>query len=489
MGQDVGVAMDYSIGIDVGSSSVKATILTKDGTALDVRSAAYSTSHPHPGWAEQDPDDWWEAVGEVLGDLLSQVPEAHAGNTVLGLTGQMHTSVLRGADGSLLRPAIMWSDQRASAEVEELNARRPDLPGITGNDLVPAFTLAHLLWLYRHEPDLLRRAARVCVPKDDIRARLGAGWATDPSDASATAMLDTRAGTWDPSLVAETGLTVGVLPPVVPSSEVTGRISELPPGPASLERLLGMAVVTGAGDQEALAYALGATAPGDLVMALGTSGAAMQPSPVPYPGAFRHVPAETWLVLDSNHSAGLAVDWWSEVTGAPIQRLLDEATGIRAEGIAQGPVFLPYLQGHRTAQGAPGSLIGLHISHRRPDITLAVLAGIALEMRRLAENVNGGTVPPGAVTIGGGLSRSPVFRKILASTLNREVKSSQRDGCHGAAMIASPELRLSGAQGNTTPPGTELVSSLARLDERAQHWALLLSEDSDVEDAHKAGGK
>lgn len=421
----------YAIGIDVGTSAVKAAVLTEDGSVVAVASSGYPLRSPVPGFAEQDPDDWWRATGEALDKLYDRVPSMSAENSVIGLTGQMHTSVLRDRQGLVLRPAILWCDARAGDQCRALAERSSAWEAVTGYRPIPAFTSAHLAWVAQNQPEILRRTATVAVPKDDIRWRFGAGWATEPSDASAMNLMDTATDTWSEELVELIGARASVLAPIVPSSAITGTVQASPPMRHSA-RLLGTPVIAGAGDQAAQAIALGVRAPGSLGISVGTSGVAFQATDAPRPGAFRHALPDRWLALDSTHAAGLAIAWWAQVSG------LSYAEFPETPPVGDGPTFLPYLQGVRHGAGVPGTLTDLTASHTRGDIAGAVLEGVALELLRLVRKI---TVEPLvaslSVGVGGRAAELPALRSLLAAGLDRPVAHSSRGSALGAAVLAA----------------------------------------------------
>jgi xylulokinase len=425
-------AARIAIGIDVGTSSVKATAITSDGEILSRQSRPYASTIPLDGEVEQNPDDWWEAIGEALSLLLAALPHVDRENTTIGLTGQMHTSVLRDGRGALIRPAILWSDKRASAECTELSAAVPGIADILGNPLMPAFSIAHIAWLRSHEPESFGRIGSILVPKDDVRRRFGAGETTEPSDASGTGLLDTRTDEWSDRILETVGLKREMMPAILPSHAVSGRICALPPGSVELRRLFGVPVVGGAGDQAAQAVALGVTAPGQLGISIGTSGVAFRALNEPAPRSFRHAYDNRWLALNSTHAAGLALSWFALISQQPVPDLAEAP--VHAE---TAPLFLPYLQGHRDQVGAPGALIDLDVRHGAPDIAYAVMEGVAFELVRLAESVGDGHIPPGSVYVGGGGGRSERWRSLLANALDRSVVFSDRDSSFGAARIAA----------------------------------------------------
>ena len=465
----------HAIGIDIGTSAVKAALLSSTGTTDSETSRGYPTTSLRPGHAEQDPDRWWTAVGEVLTGLLARNQDLDAANTTIGLTGQMHTTVLRDEAGALLRPAILWSDNRAAAECVALTSDVPQWADVTGNTLIPAFTAAHLAWVRADEPHVFERIHTISVPKDEIRARLGAGWATEPSDASAMSLLDTRTDEWATDLVAAVGIRLGALPPIVPSGHVTGHIQNLP-GAGQLSQLLGTPVIGGVGDQAAQAVALGVTGEGSLGLSIGTSGVAFGAITAPRPGSFRHAHPATWLALDSTHAAGLALSWWSAIS----QVAFDDVQPVDHSSGRPAPMFLPFIQGHRGGHGAPGTLTDLHVSHGARDIAAAVMEGVALELVRLARSVAGPQPGRGEVGVGGRAGSIPGLRALIAAGLDRPVRFSDRGSAFGAAALAAQTAGwyddfLAQAT-DTTTPTTPDARLAAQIGPRIRRYEQLIRE-------------
>lgn len=422
-----------AIGIDVGTSSVKATVITSDGETRSYQSTPYGSTSSVADGVEQNPDDWWAAVVEVLDALLADFADIGPATTVIGLTGQMHTSVLIDSGGRVIRPAMLWSDKRAVAECAALTLEVPEIAEIIGNSVMPAFTVAHLAWVRKHEPDAYARIARVLVPKDEIRRRLGAGVATEPSDASGTGILNFTTDEWSTRILDAIGLSVSVMPMIIASHATSGVVTVHAGGPAQhFDRLLGVPIVGGAGDQAAQAVALGIDSPGHVGISIGTSGVAFVALDEPRLGAFRHAFPNQWLSLDSTHAAGLALSWLSRLTGVPVPQLAEQPAEAET-----APIFLPYLQGHRDQAGAPGSLVGLEANHQAGDIAYAVMEGVAYELVRLAETVGIDALPPGPVHLGGGGGRSTRWRQLLANALGRPVLFSDRDSSFGAAALGA----------------------------------------------------
>lgn len=434
-----------ALGIDIGTSSVKATAITESGRVLTASSAAYPTAIPFDGAAEQDPDDWWSALQTAAGDVLRTLLTEGAGispaTTTIGLTGQMHTSVLLGPDRGLVHPAMLWSDKRATAECREIREQLPGFAEITGNVPMPAFTVAHLLWLRRHRPEAARKVASVLNPKDEIRRRLGAGHATEPADASGTGMFDTRRGQWSETILQALDLEPAWLAPVIDSHAVSGTVSGAAPHATALTGLLaGVPVVGGGGDQAAQAVALGVTKDGRVGLSLGTSGVVFAALAEPRRGCFRHSYEGLWLALDSTHAAGLSLAWLAQLTGCGVPELTSSTAGPE-----DSPLFLPYLQGQRdslSAEQVPGAFVGLQAHHSRAQLAYAAMEGVAFELVRLAETM--GVAGPRAgdaagepLYLGGGGGRSERWRSLIASAFGRPVCFADRDSSFGAAQLAA----------------------------------------------------
>lgn len=427
-----------ALGIDVGTSSVKVTAITESGRVRTASSAPYSTAMPFDGAAEQNPDDWWSAMvpatSGLLGDLIDNGARISPETTIIGLTGQMHTSVLLGTTGEVVHPAMLWADKRAVAECRELMERVPSFADITGNVPMPAFTIAHLMWLRRHRPEAAAKLALVLNPKDEIRRRLGAGATTEPADASGTGLFDIRSDTWSQTVMDAIQLDPGVLPSVAPSHAVSGTVRGDAGSPPLLELLAGVPVTGGGGDQATQAVALGVTRPGQVGLSLGTSGVVFAALAQPQPGCFRHSYEGLWLALDSTHAAGLSLAWLASVTGTEVPVLTSSQAGPD-----DSPLFLPYLQGHRDSlsdgRGVPGAFVGLQAHHTREHLAYAVMEGVAFELARLAESlgVKGGD----ELRLGGGGGRSERWRGLIASAFGRPVSFADRDSSFGAAVIAA----------------------------------------------------
>lgn len=420
------------IGLDVGTTSVKGLAIDRAGGVLASVEASYRLATPRPGWAEQDPEDWWRATGEVLGRLTAEAGPA----ACIGLSGQMHGLVALGAGDRVLRPAILWNDQRTGAESAQIEADvgLERLLALTGNRALPGFTAPKLLWMRRHEPDLYAQIRRICLPKDYVRLRLCGEWATDVSDASGTVLLDVARRGWSEPVLQQLGIDPSILPPVLESPERCGETDD------------GVPVAAGAGDQAAGAVGVGVTSSGPASVVLGTSGvvfAALERYASDAHGrvhAFCHAIPGTWHAMGVMLSAAGALQWLRDVTDPAVS--FDELTGAAArwEPGVEGLTFLPYLAGERTPYPDPdarGAFAGLSLRHDRGALVRAVLEGVAFGLRDGLDLVSelGGAISSGRVSGGG--ARSDLWLAIIASVLEIPIDRVRVDAgaAFGAALL------------------------------------------------------
>jgi xylulokinase len=443
----------HLVGLDVGTSSVKAVAVSPDdGRVLQVAQAGYGLSHPRPGWAEQDPEDWWRATLQVL-DALS----AHGRPAGIGLSGQMHGLVALDAGNAVIRPAILWNDQRTAAECEEIEDRLglDVLIARTGNRALTGFTAPKLVWMRRNEPQHYERIARVLLPKDYVRLRLTGGHATDVADASGTLLFDVAARRWSDEVVQALELDGSWLPTALESPEASGATGD------------GVPVAAGAGDQAAGALGVGVDRPGPLSVVLGTSGvvfAALDRFAADPEGrvhAFCHGVPETWHAMGVMLSAAGSLQWLRDAIapGAGFAGLVAEAEGW--EPGVEGLVFLPYLQGERTPHadpGARGAFSGLSLRHDRGALVRAVLEGVAFGLRDSLDLIRGLGVEPQAARASGGGARSELWLRIIASVLETPVERPQVEegAAYGAAL-------LGGVAGGVFADTAEAVSACVRV--------------------------
>ena len=434
------------LGIDVGTSSLKAVLVDGGEHLLASASAALDVTRPHAGWSEQAPEAWLRACEHVLDELAASHPREMAAVEGVGLSGQMHGAVLLDAEDKPLRPAILWNDGRSAAECEELERRCPRLREIAGNIAMPGFTAPKLLWVARHEPHLFEKTRKVLLPKDYLRLFLVGDHVSEMSDAAGTLWLDVARRAWSEELLAATGLTREHMPRLVEGSEVSGRLRP------ELARRWGLTrvpvVAGGGGDNAASAIGMGAVRPGAAFVSLGTSGvlfvsnARFSPNTEGAVHAFCHAVPHTWHQMGVILSAAASLEWLSGVLNEPAPSLV-AALGERV--IAPSPVkFLPYLSGERTPHNdasARGAFVGLAHGDGRAALTQAVLEGVAYAfadcLRVLSD---AGTQVARASAVGGG-SRSPLWLKILASVLNRPL-DIHAEGDFGGAFGAARLGRL-----------------------------------------------
>jgi xylulokinase len=422
------------VGIDVGTTGVKALALSADGDVLAVASRGYALSTPQPGWAEQDPEVWWIAAESALDEVT-------AGREVagIGLSGQMHGLVVLDAAGRVIRPAILWNDQRTAAECREIEERvgLERLIGRTGNRALTGFTAPKLLWLRRHEPEAYTRIARVLLPKDYVRLRLTGEWAIDASDASGTLLLDVERRTWSDEVLEALELPADWLPPVFESPERAG---------ARNDQAQGTPVAVGAGDQPAAAIGVGVDRPGPVSVVLGTSGVVLAALPAyahdraARVHAFCHAVPGSWQAMGVMLSAAGSLEWFRErlAADASFAALVDEAE--RWQPGAEGLHFLPYLAGERTPHADPnarGAFVGLQLRHDRGALVRAILEGVAFGLRDSLDLLRelGAEATVGRVSGGG--ARSPLWLRIVASVLELrlETTESEQGSAFGAALL------------------------------------------------------
>ncbi len=463
--------MRAAIGLDVGTSAVKALAVDETGAVLAGAEVPYPLSTPRPGWAEQDPEDWWRATREALAALA--VDEV-AG---IGLSGQMHGLVALDAAGAVIRPAILWNDGRTAAECAEIEQRigLDELIARTGNRALTGFTAPKLLWLRRHEPDAYRRIARIALPKDYVRLRLTGEHSSDAADASGTLLFDVAQRRWSDEVMRALELDPAWLPRVQESPEVSGATRE------------GVPVAAGAGDQAAGALGVGVDGPGPLSIALGTSGVVFAAlpgfaaDPRARVHAFCHAVPGGWHAMGVMLSAGGSLRWLRDVAaaGTGFAELTAEAAPW-APG-AEGLTFLPYLAGERTPHADPdarGSFTGLSLRHDRGALVRAVLEGVAYGLRDSLDLLRELGVAPQRARVSGGGARSELWLRILASVLELPLERPvvEEGAAYGAAL-------LGGVAGGVWPDVHAAVSACVRARGEVEPdpaWAAAYGEGREV---------
>jgi xylulokinase len=404
-------------GLDIGTTGVKAIAISPEGDVLDRAEHEYPLSTPQPGWAEQDPEDWWRASEAALAAL------GWKDGDPLGFSGQMHGLVALGADDKVLRPAILWNDQRTAAECAEIEERvgLGRLIELTGNRALAGFTAPKLLWLRRHEPDVYALIAHVLLPKDYVRFRLTGERAIDAADASGTLLFDVAGRRWSTELLELLELPRAWLPDAHESTEIGG-----------------------AGDQAAAALGVGIDRPGRLSVVLGTSGVVFAALPTFAADeqarlhVFCHAVPDTWHAMGVMLSAAGSLRWLADVLGAGYDALLADAAGW-APGV-EGLLFAPYLGGERTPHSDPdarGAFTGLALRHDRGAVARAVLEGVAFGLRDSFELLAELGVAPAAARVSGGGARSELWLRILASVLGLPLERTavEEGSAFGAALL------------------------------------------------------
>jgi xylulokinase len=446
------------VGIDVGTTAVKGAALDETGAVLAVAEAGYPFTTPRPGWVEQDPEHWWQATQSVLGQLRSQAGPA-AG---IGLSGQMHGLVaLDGAD-QVLRPAILWNDQRTAEQCRQIEERIgfERLIALTGNRALPGFTAPKLLWLRENEPDIWARVAHVLLPKDYVRLRLCGVRATDVSDASGTLLLDVPGRQWSAAMLEGLELERDWLPEVLESSEGCGQLDD------------GTPVAAGAGDQAAGALGVGVAEPGPLSIVLGTSGVVFAaadeflPDPEGRLHAFCHARPNGWHVMGVMLSAAGSLNWARD-TLAPDAAFAElVASAERWAPGTEGLTFLPYLSGERTPHADPdarGAFTGLSLRHDRGALIRAVLEGVAFGLADSLALIRALGFEPTVGRVSGGGARSKLWLRILASVL--ELPLERMAAPEGAAFGAA---LLGGVAGGVWPDVESAIAATVRGGERIE---------------------
>jgi xylulokinase len=418
------------VGLDVGTTGVKAVALSDEGELLARAEHGYALSTPRPGWAEQDPEDWWRAAQAALAELAVE-PAA------IGLSGQMHGLVALDAHDRVLRPAILWNDQRTALECREIEERvgKERLLELTGNPALTGFTAPKLLWLRRHEPETYARIRHVLLPKDYVRLRLTGDHAIDVADASGTLLFDVGGRRWSDAMLAALELPHEWLPRALESPEVTGETAD------------GTPVAAGAGDQAASALGVGVLDPGTTAVTIGTSGVVFAPLPkfAPEPQGrlhvFCHAVPGRWHAMGVMLAAAGSLQWFRDTfaPSEPFEKLVAEAEAV--EPGAGGVIFLPYLSGERTPHADPdarAAFVGLAASHGRGVLVRAVLEGVAYGLRDSLELLAGLGERPSSARVSGGAARSTLWLRIVASVLGipLERPAVEEGAAFGAALLA-----------------------------------------------------
>lgn len=440
--------MALHIGIDLGTSGIKAVLIEDLTRVIAVAAEPIAVSRPKVGHSEQDADLWVSTVLACLDRLAVEAPREMAAVRGIGLSGQMLAALILDDRLRPLRPAMLWNDQRALAECAELLAAVPDIGRRTNGTPDPGITAPKLMWLRKHEPALMDRARMLMLTKDYVRLALTGEVATEPSDAGGTQLLDIAAGRWDPALCAAVGWDQSHLPPVLASWAEAGRLR------ADLLTRWGMtgpvSVAAGAGDNMGSTLGAGGARPGDAVLTIGTSGVACIVDAAFHPGPERailtssHVVPEVFLSMGVVMSATASLDWVGQLTGRKVPDLDAEAAAfVAAEGPAAAPVFLPCLTGIRTPLNRPdmtGRITGLHPGVTPAMLAYATMEGVAFQFADCIAAQEEVGVRPERFTVVGGGTRSALWLSLLATVLDRPVsliEGADMAGPRGAGRLAA----------------------------------------------------
>ena len=446
------------LGIDVGTGGTRAVVVDANGSVVASATAEHAPFvSPQTGWAEQEPADWWRATTEAMRAVLSHDDVSADEIACVGFSGQMHGAVLLDAEENVLRPALIWCDQRTDAQAKAITTLvgASRLIELTANPALTNFTVTKFLWVREHEPELWARFRYFLLPKDYIRLRLTGTRATDVADASGTLLLDVANRRWSDPMLDALEINKNCLPALFESSEITGRVSA--DGAAATGLREGTPVVAGAGDQAAGAVGMGIVRPGAVSATIGTSGVVFAATDRPALDekgrvhTFCHAIPGRWHVMGVTQAAGLSLRWFRDrfglggegVTGRgedePYELLCNEAA--QAPSGSDGVLWAPYLMGERTPHldpNARAALVGLAANHTRAHVIRAILEGVAFSLRDTLTIFAEMEVPVDNIRLGGGGSRGALWRQIQADTYGREVEilAADEGAAYGAALLA-----------------------------------------------------
>jgi xylulokinase len=440
--------MQYFIGIDSSTTATKALLIDEQGDVVAVAATEYGYETPRPLWSEQDPELWWNGAAASIRQVLAasgvRPDEVHG----IGLTGQMHGLVLLDGEGKVLRPAILWNDQRTGAQCDEIRRRlgKQRLIQITGNDALTGFTAPKILWVQQQEPEVWAQARHILLPKDYVRLKLTGEYAIDKADGAGMVLFDIQQRDWSPEVLAALDIPADYLPPTHEGPAVTGYLSQEAAAATGLR--IGIPVMAGGGDQAAGAVGVGAVQPGVVSLALGTSGVVFATTGGPFVEpegrlhAFCHAVPGRWHFMGVMLSAAGSLRWHRDTfaPGVSFDDLLAPAAAVPIG--CEGLLFLPYLTGERTPHPDPlarGAFVGLTVRHSLPHLSRAVIEGVSFGLRDSFELIKSGS---GAaitqVRVSGGGAKSPLWRQILADIMNAELVTvnTTEGAAYGAALLA-----------------------------------------------------
>jgi xylulokinase len=436
------------LGIDVGTGGTRAILIDREGKLIASASSEHAAIRSeHIGWAEQQPEDWWRAAQEAVTGAIAASGATGSEIEAIGLTGQMHGCVMLDADGKVLRPALIWADQRTQPQCDWLTEKIgfDRLIELTCNPALPNFTLTKLLWVREHQPEIFARIRHVLCPKDYVRYRLTGEFAMDMQEASGTLLLDVAHRRWSAEVAEAAGIPLAWLPRLFEGPEICARISAA--GAEATGLKAGTPVAAGAGDQGAGAVGMGILAPGSVSATIGTSGVVFAATDAPTKDrlgrlhTFCHAAPGRWHVMGVTNGAGLSLRYFRDTFA--IGNSYDELLALAAEAPAgcDGLLWAPYLFGERTPHldaNARAAFVGITASHTRAHFVRAILEGVTFSLLDTFTLFSEMEIPVKAIRLGGGGARSPLWRQIQADAYGQPVDllEAEEGGAFGAALLA-----------------------------------------------------
>ena len=436
------------LGVDVGTSGTRAILVDHGGQVVASAASEHRAIHSeHIGWAEQDPDDWWRAAQEAISSVLRSNGMKAADVEAIGLTGQMHGCVMLDETGAVLRPALIWCDQRTQAEANWLTDKIgfDRLIQLVSNPALPNFTLTKLLWVKKHQPEIFSRIRHVLCPKDYVRFRLTGEYAIDMQEASGTLLLDVTNRRWSEEVAEAAGVPLSWLPRLFEGPEICAHISSAGASATGLKE--GTPVAAGSGDQGAGAVGMGVLAPGTVSATIGTSGVVFAATDAPTRDSkgrlhtFCHAAPGLWHVMGVTNGAGLSLRYFRDTFSPGVS--YDDLSALAADVPAgsDGLLWAPYLFGERTPHldaQARAAFVGITASHTRAHFIRAVLEGVAMSLRDSFTLFADLKIPVERIVLGGGGARGPLWRQIQADVYGQPVQvlEAEEGGAFGAALLA-----------------------------------------------------
>ncbi|MEO9590330.1 xylulokinase [Rhodopirellula bahusiensis] len=448
--------MAHYLGIDIGTSGTKTLLIDETGHVVAEANAEYPMEQPKPGWTQQDPEHWWAATKKTVKAVMKKSGVDKTDVKAIGLSGQMHGSVFLDRDDNVIRPALLWNDQRTADQCDQITSAagsREKLIGMVANPALTGFQAPKVLWLRDNEKRNFDKLAKVLLPKDDIRRRLTGDYVTEVSDASGTLFLDVKKRDWSKTLLGKLDLSADLLPRVVESEDVTGTLTK------EAAKALGLTteckVVGGAGDCAAGAIGNGIVKSGLLSTSIGTSGVMFVHSDEPNVDAsgrlhtFCHAVRGKWHMMGVNLTSGGSLQWWVDqvvqgLAGVPASKRFEAATAEAEKAIAGsgGLLFLPYLNGERTPHADPnarGAFVGMNLTHDRAAMTRAVMEGITFALRDSLEIIESLGVPVRQIRASGGGSKNVFWRQMQADVFGKKITTLkvEQGPAFGVALLAA----------------------------------------------------